>query len=263
METELPITKVYVDSRLRASGTSSNFTFELAESITLPKGSVCYVDNIQVPHSWYTARVGRNKLFLRETQVNGTVTVLVLNVPLGNYNANSLLTALVMLLNSNTTLGGVYTGSYLPSTNRYRILNSAPNGTYEMLTDSQVGALAAAESMNAAIGNDTVNLQTAGGVAFVSGYTNTLSIHSVYLHSTSLGNFKVMGPRGERTCIRKIPVNSSFGGVTFDNLFHSQDFIECEGVTLRTLQFEVKDAFGREIDLNGAHVSFSLLFSAV
>ena len=50
------IKKVYIDSRYKTSGSISNsaFTFELKESLDLPENTVCYIDDISIPRSWYT-----------------------------------------------------------------------------------------------------------------------------------------------------------------------------------------------------------------
>ena len=51
----IPIRKVYIDSRFktRDSKSSSDFKYELAQSIELPDKCVCYVDDVIIPVSWY------------------------------------------------------------------------------------------------------------------------------------------------------------------------------------------------------------------
>ena len=52
----LPIKKIYVDTRHKTpeSISSSDFTIVLPETIRLPDGAVCYVDDVCIPYSWYT-----------------------------------------------------------------------------------------------------------------------------------------------------------------------------------------------------------------
>ena len=53
------IKKVYIDSRYSTSDSNSNsdFKFELKEQIDVPENTVCYIDDISIPHSWY--KIGR------------------------------------------------------------------------------------------------------------------------------------------------------------------------------------------------------------
>ena len=48
--------KVYIDSRYKTSDSISNggFKFEIKEALDLPERTVCYIDDISIPHSWYT-----------------------------------------------------------------------------------------------------------------------------------------------------------------------------------------------------------------
>ena len=50
------VKKVYVDSRFRTNDSDSNgdFKFELIEALELPANTVCYVDDISIPHTWET-----------------------------------------------------------------------------------------------------------------------------------------------------------------------------------------------------------------
>ena len=50
------IKKVYVDSIYKTNDSigNSDFKFELQEALDLPDNAVCYIDDISIPHSWYT-----------------------------------------------------------------------------------------------------------------------------------------------------------------------------------------------------------------
>ena len=60
------VKKVYVDSRFRSrdSASNSDFTFELNEALVLPDNTVCYVDDISIPHTWRTIEAHDNKLYI-------------------------------------------------------------------------------------------------------------------------------------------------------------------------------------------------------
>ena len=60
------IKKVYVDSRYKTSDSVSNsdFKVELKEALDLPENTVCYIDDISIPHSWYTIEDYNNTLYI-------------------------------------------------------------------------------------------------------------------------------------------------------------------------------------------------------
>ena len=56
------IKKVYIDSRYKSNDSVSNsdFKFELKEGLDLPDNTVCYIDDISIPHTWYTIEENLN-----------------------------------------------------------------------------------------------------------------------------------------------------------------------------------------------------------
>ena len=58
------IKKVYIDSRYKTNDSVSNrdFKFELTEALDLGGNAVCYIDDVSIPHTWYTVEDYNNKL---------------------------------------------------------------------------------------------------------------------------------------------------------------------------------------------------------
>ena len=58
------IKKAYVDSRFRTRDSNSDIDFksELKEALDLPDNTVCYVDDISIPHTWRTVESHNHKL---------------------------------------------------------------------------------------------------------------------------------------------------------------------------------------------------------
>ena len=54
--------KVYVDSRYKSNDSvrNSGFKFELKEALYLTGNAVCYIDDISIPHTWYTIEENLN-----------------------------------------------------------------------------------------------------------------------------------------------------------------------------------------------------------
>ena len=69
MADNLPVRKIYIDSRFKAASSESHsdFHYDLPQSISLPDNVICYVDNIVIPNSWKTIDANNNKLYARLT----------------------------------------------------------------------------------------------------------------------------------------------------------------------------------------------------
>ena len=63
----LPIKKVYVDTKYKTSDRVgiSHFKIELPHTLYLPDNTVVYVDDVAIPHSWYTVEDFSSKLYVR------------------------------------------------------------------------------------------------------------------------------------------------------------------------------------------------------
>ena len=97
------VRKVYVDSRFRTKDSISNsdFKLELKEAIDLPDNTVCYVDDISIPHSWHTIEENRNNtLYIITTHMEPSLWyhTLALVIPSGNYNGMTLASAIQIQL---------------------------------------------------------------------------------------------------------------------------------------------------------------------
>ena len=58
----IPIKKIYVDTKKKTQDSFSNsrFKWELPETISLPHNTIFYIDDICIPHSWYTIESNMN-----------------------------------------------------------------------------------------------------------------------------------------------------------------------------------------------------------
>ena len=50
----LKFKKVYIDSYYKVSGTSSDFTIDLPETVQLEENMLCQIHEVSIPHSWYS-----------------------------------------------------------------------------------------------------------------------------------------------------------------------------------------------------------------
>ena len=83
------IKKVYIDSRYKTNDSASNsdFKFELKEQIEAPDNTVCYIDDISIPHSWYSVEEYNNRLYIQyeNTSIERGFDFIVVILPTGNY----------------------------------------------------------------------------------------------------------------------------------------------------------------------------------
>ena len=95
------IKKVYVDSGNKTNDRVSNsdFKFEVKEALGLPDNTVSHVDDILIPHTWFT--IGRNMnntLYIITTKMNTGIPTwyhpLAIDIPSGNCTGSSLALAL-------------------------------------------------------------------------------------------------------------------------------------------------------------------------
>ena len=93
--------KVYIDSRFKTKDSVSNsqFKYELVESLQLPDNTVCYVDDVIIPHSYFNIS-DNDTLYVRQyddilNSSNGKIIYLEHN----NHNISSLVQDLQSKLN--------------------------------------------------------------------------------------------------------------------------------------------------------------------
>jgi len=99
----IPIKKVYIDSRFKTKDSKSNseFKYELVESIQLPDKSVCFVDDVILPHSWYNIDETNRYLYIRRFQdLTNTKTDRIVPIEVSNHTPDSLTDAVQDALNT-------------------------------------------------------------------------------------------------------------------------------------------------------------------
>ena len=91
-------------------------------------------------------------------------------------------------------------------------------------------------------------------------YIDLQPIRNIYISSPNIGNFNTIGPRGQSSIIKKVPVTANFNSMIFDQVMATNDYLDCSRQTLRTLEFRLTDVNNNEIPLHGSNWSMSLVF---
>lgn len=259
----LPIKKLYIDSRFKSgdSVSDSNFKIDLPQNLLMPEGTGFYIDDICIPVSWYVVDEGRNNhLYYR---VNGSVAYGI--IPAGNYSLVNLNEAIVNVM--NTAFSGHFQAN--PSVRENKIgIKGLTGATFEILTDSQLSSAGFTTSTPYSINNILRNftpqvINTNSNFIWGSGYIDLMPIRNLYIVSSGLGSFNTMSVSGERSIVKKVPVNAGYGEMIFDQSLVGIDYLDCSRQTLSRLSFQLKDVFGNIVDLHGQHWSFSIVFSRI
>ena len=291
------IKKVYVDSRYKTSDSVSNsdFKFEINESLDLPDNTYCYIDDIVIPHTWYTVEDFNNTFYIvvkRWINYGSTYAApryhgYALKISNGNYTGLSIAAEIQEKLQTSIP-DKEFTCSYNTSTGKLTI-KGGTDEMFKVLSDMQVSSIDPAlpepwmgwkDNNDIAISLDVSNLQSINEVfrnasestwspmeplvnEFTTEFLDLLNVHNIYIHSSTLGHYNTIGVRGENTIIKKVPVSSSFGYLIMDSIVAPHDKINVSKQLIKTLHFSLKNVHGNVINLHGAHISLSLIFQTI
>ena len=280
----LPVKKIYVDSKYKTADSKSdaNFKFQLPQTCHMPDDTKFFISDVAIPHTWYTVNDFNCKLYLRTYNVDalqggtGLHNDYVINLTKGTYNGTTFKNQLQVKIQLAT--GTLPTMNFDPTTNQ---LSCYIGSLYfQFLTDYELQDPATLTKTNDAWnGVETLNpsnLQSANNIIsnttdYSTAYTQSVpmykqlnlhAIRNVYIHSPNLGNFNTLGPRGESTVIKKVPVNNNYSEMIFSDYNAGEmDALDCSKQTLRQLEFRLTNVDGIEIPFNGNQVSFSIVFN--
>ena len=103
-----------IDSRFRVSGTSTNFTYQLPESMQFPEGTRAHVSAVSLPYSWWNVDAGVNDTLYVLEFTGSVYTPRALKLAAGQYTSLTLPTVIQNALNSGTSLSPLtYTVTYV------------------------------------------------------------------------------------------------------------------------------------------------------
>ena len=188
-------------------------------------------------------------------------------MPPGTYNTANLGVAIAIAMNNAFALGDRFESAYSASTNKItiKLLDSIKAiSAFLIYTDvefKQISPSLVVRSMNTTLKNTV--LKAYDNTDHVTGYIDIFPIRNIYMTASGLGNFNTMSVAGDRNIVKKIPVNAEHGQVIFDQTVTGMDYLDCSRQTLSRLSFALRDVFGTVLELNGNHVSFSIVFSRV
>ena len=274
----LKFKKVYIDSSYKVSGTSSNFTIDLPETVQLEENMLCQIHEVSVPHSWYSINNTNNNLYFRHQvlppDIPSGAIYRKITIPEGNYTASELTTELETQLNNYFDTGDrpdTYTVRYNATTNKIRIAVNYTSVIFLVLTDGEISTFADSfvdtvdvnnlNSINRVMGNLTPAPDAYTSVVpYITNFIDLVPFKSLCLHCNEISNFNQLTVAGNSSIVKKINVTVPYPGVINDNELSSVDYIDVSGKMLRRLNFRLTNNLNQIVNLNNIDISFSLTF---
>jgi hypothetical protein len=132
--------------------------------------------------------------------------------------------------------------------------NNTWTGEYYMTTNPQ--------SVNDMMANSegSMTIYNASKI-FEGGQFSSLPNQSVYILCPQLGNFRSMGPQGERDILKKHVVQADPLEVSIDTLLNAEDCTDISKRSFKSINFRLTDVNGNTVPLHGQNISFTLVFS--
>jgi hypothetical protein len=268
------INKIMVDSRFKTAGSqsNSNFSVEVSDNVNLPDYTGAMVTDVVLPRTWYNITNYNNSFYFRTyTNNNLNFNDYYFAIPPQNYSILTLATALknAMTLKTgkffdlitNIDTGRITFNIVSPDVTGLRVFNNDELKTRVGATwNGDFYNINGLNSINDVIRNYDPSTISDNNNKFSTGVIDLMGIHNIYIKSSVLSNFSNIGPQGERNIISKIITNASYGDVIIYHNYLSEDYVDCSNRSLKILDFQITDVYGREIDLNGSNVTFSILF---
>ena len=286
MET-LAVRRIHVDSRFETdnSDSHSDFHIRLSQSVSLPDETICMVDNISIPNTFFTVQTGVNDSLYIAEKHSTTITCRKVTLDQNYYTSTQFAAELALKLNvgTPTSMGtNPYTALYIPQQGHVMVTGH-PAYDFVILSDEQIQNFPSAgyqtpnplvtlkidknfpNSANGILRNVTNGNKSSDPLTYnyatlyKSGHLDLQPVHNCYIHS-NLADNNVMTPKGMSDCIVCCPISANTGVMVHHNVTSHADAINVSKRSFDTLSFQLRNAKGQIVELNGASWSCSLLF---
>ena len=130
MATTIRFKKVYVDTKFKSpdSKSTSDFSIELPETAHFNDNSVFYIDDVSIPHTWYSIEEDLNdKIYMRLTETSNNINIThsyIITLTAGNYTGAEMATMIQTKINA-------YTGA-MTQIDYFTVSYSSPKNTIQI-----------------------------------------------------------------------------------------------------------------------------------
>jgi hypothetical protein len=225
--------QIFVDSRDRVSGTSSQFSITLPQTLALESGHQGRIDDLRIPNSVPTI-----------SALNNTIQVLMG----AQYYDVSL------------SVGQTNSGPELANIVRQALVSIPGNWSVDYYVNQMVLSITCSNPYTFTGGSFIKQLlarpytQTEHTYNFL--YVPLQGVDVCYLCCSNFTHLDSVGPKGASDCLCSIPINVPFGSVTIYSM-SSSVFFDIPAITTQQLSFELRDRDYNLLNSN-ANISFTL-----
>ena len=213
--------QIFVDARDKVSGTSSNFSIALPQTLSLESGHQGRIDDFRLPVTTGTIYSGNNAVSLT---MNGTPHVVY--IPVGQYNS------LAELGDAISKELAIYVSGGWTVTTDARNLSMAISCT-NAFEFTSVG------SFTKRLLERPYNVSGNGkGYNFL--YVPLQGLDVCYLCCTNFTHGDSVGPKGATDCLCSIPITVGYGAVQ-DYSMSTSVFFDIPAMTTQQLSFQLRD----------------------
>ena len=274
----LKFKKVYIDSSYKVSGTSSDFTIDLPETVQLEDDVMCQIHEVSIPHSWYSMQKGVNDRIFVRVEYAGTgawITRAMITLTEGDYSVSDLAGHLQVILNNYFNdaefppqRSDMFVVSHSSLLNKIRISVNYNDIEFQIIPDIDILTHPdwfpdinenSLNSINKVLQNYTVATYDFN-TSYYSGFVDLQRVKRLYLHCNEISNYNQLTVAGNSSIVKKINVTVPYLGVINDNELSSVDYVNVSGKMLRRLNFRLTNHLNEIVDLNGVDISFTLTF---
>ena len=273
----LKFKKVYIDSYYKVSGTSSDFTIDLTETVQLEDNMLCQIHEVSIPHSWYSIEKGVNDRIFVDVEYTGTgawTSRATITSTEGHYTVSELAGHLQVILSNyyndptfSPQRSDMLVVSHSDLLNKIRISVNYNDITFQILPGNDILTHPAwfpdingaenIHSINRVLGNYKFTTRDFNN-SYYSGLVDLQRVKNLYLHCNEISNFNQLTVIGNSSIVKKVPVNVPYLGIINDNELSTFDYVDVSGKLLRRLQFRISDHLNQVVNLNGVDISFTL-----
>ena len=240
-------TTIYVDSRVAAFGTGSDFSVTLREAVHINPGARIRVDKVRFVDSFLTTDLGRYLYYKDENDDFAHV-----EIPEQAYTATRLAAAIQNATGRTTT--------YTESNNQ---IQQVVFRGFELLSDEELKQFSLAgfpagasnmfpRSLNAILGPSTTEN---GLVTFM--FPKMSPYDDLYLRSSKLSCQNVHGPFGEHDILCKVTLDQGVSRVQSDESPWDL-YTDITPTSMKTIDFRLTDHMGKTVNLRGRSLSFQI-----
>ena len=209
--------QLFIDSRDRTSGTSSDFTIQLPSTLVLEAGHQARIDDLRVPMTIPTISSTNSTIQVLMGSTTYTVTI-----PTSQYDGSGLAAAIQSTLQA--TVPGSWSASYNTALISMTVSCSNPftftGGTY----------------MTQLLSRPYTNTSTSYNFSYVP----VLGADVLYLCSPNFATLDTIGPAGSHDTLLSVPITCPYGSVMNASM-SNEVWFECPSMTTQQLSFQLRD----------------------